>query len=64
MLDAIRRVYETYGFVPVNTPAIEYLSVLTGSAGNEAQSSIFRGKGPDEDRLGLRFDLTVRCFVW
>src|SRR6266567_6792121 len=59
MIDTIRRVYELYGFVPLSTPAIEYLDVLSGSAGQEAQQSIFRVSNPDEEALGLRFDLTV-----
>jgi histidyl-tRNA synthetase len=59
MVDVIRGVYELYGFVPLNTPAIEYLEVLSGSAGQEAQQSIFRVQGPEHEELGLRFDLTV-----
>jgi len=59
MIDTIRRVYELYGFVPLNTPAIEFLDVLSGSAGQEAQSSIFRVTNPENEALGLRFDLTV-----
>jgi histidyl-tRNA synthetase len=59
MVDAIRGVYELYGFVPLNTPAVEYLDVLSGSAGTEAQQSIFRVSTPENEPLGLRFDLTV-----
>jgi histidyl-tRNA synthetase len=59
MIDTIRGVYESYGFVPLSTPAIEYLDVLSGSAGQEAQQSIFRVSNPDDEALGLRFDLTV-----
>ncbi|MCB1033789.1 MAG: histidine--tRNA ligase [Acidobacteria bacterium] len=60
MIDTIRRVYESYGFSPISTPAIEYLDVLTGSeAGEEAQGSIFTVSNPEEEALGLRFDLTV-----
>jgi histidyl-tRNA synthetase len=59
MVDAIRSVYELYGFVPLSTPAIEYLDVLSGSAGQEAQASIFRVTNPENEALGLRFDLTV-----
>jgi len=59
MIDKIRAVYESYGFVPLSTPAIEYLDVLSGSAGQEAQQSIFRVSNPDDEALGLRFDLTV-----
>jgi len=60
MVDTIRGVYELYGFVPLSTPAIEYLDVLSGSGGTEATQSIFRVTNPKEDEeLGLRFDLTV-----
>ena len=59
MVDVIRGVYELYGFVPLSTPAIEYLDVLSGSAGQEAQQSIFRVTNPEREELGLRFDLTV-----
>lgn len=59
MVDTIRGVYERYGFVPIETPAIEYLDVLSGSAGQEAQQSIFRVESPEAEALGLRFDLTV-----
>src|ERR1051325_3204731 len=59
MIDTIRRVYELYGFVPLTTPAIEYLDVLSGSAGQEAQQSIFLVSNPEGEALGLRFDLTV-----
>lgn len=59
MVATIRKVYELYGFVPINTPAIEFLDVLSGSAGQEAQQSIFRVTNPENEALGLRFDLTV-----
>src|SRR5204863_4353036 len=59
MVDTIRRVYELYGFVPLSTPAIEFLDVLSGSAGQEAQQSIFRVTNPEREELGLRFALTV-----
>lgn len=66
LIETIRRVYELYGFVPLETPAIEYLDVLTGSAGDEANQSIFKVTNPDKkpgdpdsEALGLRFDLTV-----
>jgi histidyl-tRNA synthetase len=60
MIDTIRGVYELYGFVPLGTPAVEYLDVLLGSsAGPEAQQSIFTVRNPEGEELGLRFDLTV-----
>ncbi len=59
MVDTIRRVYELYGFVPLNTPAIEYLDILSGTAGQETQQSLFLVTNPEQEELGLRFDLTV-----
>jgi histidyl-tRNA synthetase len=59
LVEKIRAVYELYGFVPLSTPAVEYLDVLSGSAGQEAQKSIFRVVSPEGEPLGLRFDLTV-----
>ena len=60
MLAAICRVYELYGFSPISTPAIEHRDVLLGAAaGEETAGSIFTVRGPDDDDLGLRFDLTV-----
>ncbi|MEZ5365514.1 MAG: ATP phosphoribosyltransferase regulatory subunit [Bryobacterales bacterium] len=38
MIDVIRRVYESYGFSPLDTPAVEFLDVLSGSAGQERSS--------------------------
>jgi histidyl-tRNA synthetase len=59
MIDTVRGVYELYGFVPLSTPAIEFLDVLSGSGGQEATQSIFRVTNPEKEDLGLRFDLTV-----
>jgi histidyl-tRNA synthetase len=59
MIETIRGVYELYGFVPLDTPAVEYRDVLTGSAAGEAQQAIFTVANPEGEALGLRFDLTV-----
>ncbi len=60
VIDTIRGVYELYGFAPLVTPAIEPLEVLSGSAaGGEAQAGVFKVRGPEDEPLGLRFDLTV-----
>lgn len=59
IIDCIRGVYELYGYVPLGTPAMEYLDVLTGSAGEATDKELFVVQGPDEEKLGLRFDQTV-----
>lgn len=60
MIDTVRSVYERYGFLPLETPAVEYLDVLLGAEpGDEAARSIFTVSNPEREELGLRFDLTV-----
>jgi len=59
IIDTVRAVYERYGYVPLGTPALEFLDVLRGSAGEESDKQLFEVRGPDNERLGLRFDQTV-----
>lgn len=59
IIDTIRGVYERYGYVPLGTPAVEFLDVLAGSAGSETDKQLFEVKGPEGEKLGLRFDQTV-----
>jgi len=65
MLDVIRRNYERFGFVPVETPVIEFSDVLLTKTGGETERQVYfvqstgsleQGEKPD---LALRFDLTV-----
>jgi len=54
----VRDVFERHGFEPLDTPALEYLEVLTGKAGdNEKLMYHFPDQGGRE--VGLRYDLTV-----
>ena len=58
MMDKIRKSYEKFGFLPVDTPIIEIADVLLAKAGGETEKQIYRfNKG--ENDLALRFDLTV-----
>ncbi len=58
MYDKIREVYESFGFLPLDTPAIELSEVLLAKAGGETEKQIYRFQKGDND-LSLRFDLTV-----
>lgn len=42
ILSTIRQVYEKYGFQPLETPAMENLSVLTGKYGDEGDQLLFK----------------------
>ena len=65
MLDTIRRNFERFGFLPVETPVIEYSDVLLTKTGGETERQVYfvqstgalAKEGTPE--LALRFDLTV-----
>ncbi|MEI6835616.1 MAG: histidine--tRNA ligase [Candidatus Falkowbacteria bacterium] len=58
ILDTIRGVYESYGFVPLDTPVLERQEVILAKAGGETEKQIYCLEKGDE-KLALRFDLTV-----
>lgn len=58
IIDTIRVVYEKFGFLPLDTPVIEYSEILLAKAGGETEKQIYRFNKGDND-LSLRFDLTV-----
>ncbi|MBL7645944.1 MAG: histidine--tRNA ligase [Candidatus Hydrogenedentes bacterium] len=55
----IEAIFQTYGFAPVETPALEYLDVLLGAGGEETNKELFRLESPEGEAIALRFDLTV-----
>ena len=75
IFDTIRQVFRTYGFAPLETPAMENLSTLLGKYGDEGDKLLFKilnsgdyaaGLSDEEVRSaskicekGLRYDLTV-----
>jgi histidyl-tRNA synthetase len=65
VIGVIRRVYERYGFEPLETPAFENIETLLGKYGDEGNKLIFkilrRGEheASGEADLALRYDLTV-----
>ncbi len=59
MLEKIRRVYRSYGFAPIDTPALEYAEVLRGKGGDESDRLIYQFKDHGDREVALRFDLTV-----
>lgn len=58
MLEQARRVYRSYGFAPIDTPALEYAEILLGKGGEETDKQLYRFTHHDHD-IALRFDLTV-----
>ena len=42
IFESIRQIYQQYGFSPLETPALEQLSTLTGQYGQEGEQLIFK----------------------
>ena len=65
VINIIREVYESYGFAPLETPAVENIETLMGKYGEEGNQLIFkilkRGvhEATGQADLALRYDLTV-----
>jgi histidyl-tRNA synthetase len=59
ILDTARRVYRSYGFAPIDTPALEYLEILTGKGSEETDKQLYRFTDHGGRDVGMRFDLTV-----
>src|SRR3954471_6870783 len=59
MLERARRVYRSYGYAPIDTPALEYAEILIGKGGDESDRLIYRFKDHGDRDVALRFDLTV-----
>ena len=65
MLDAVRRNFERFGFLPIETPVMEFSNILLTKEGGETERQVYfvqstgsieQGEKPE---LALRFDLTV-----
>jgi histidyl-tRNA synthetase len=67
MLDTIRRTFEGFGFLPVETPVMELSEVLLTKSGGETERQVYfvqstgalEKAGDGLPELALRFDLTV-----
>src|SRR5215470_6223035 len=64
ILDRLRATFELYGFAPLETRAVEPLDQLLRKGETSKEVYLLRRlqaeeDGPDDDALGLHFDLTV-----
>lgn len=57
--DKIRETFEVYGFAPLQTPTLEYASLLLGKYGEEADKLVYTFQDRGERQVGLRYDQTV-----
>ncbi|MBU2052263.1 histidine--tRNA ligase [Patescibacteria group bacterium] len=57
-IDIIRKTFELYGFVPLETPAVEYLETFAGQIG-EDEKLFFKFTDAGGRKVALRYDQTV-----
>ncbi len=59
VLETIRTVFQKYGFLPLETPALEYKEILTGKYGKEGDKLMYEFQDQGGRDVALRYDLTV-----
>ncbi len=59
LIDTAKRIYRSFGFSPIDTPALEYLEILTGKGSDETDRLMYRFRDHGGRDVGMRFDLTV-----
>lgn len=55
----LRKTFETHGFDPIETPALEYKEVLLGKYGDEADKLVYTFRDKGDREVALRYDQTV-----
>jgi histidyl-tRNA synthetase len=59
LVEKIEASFRSCGFVPIDTPALEYAEILLGKGGGETEKQVYRFKDNGGRDVALRFDLTV-----
>lgn len=58
LMETARSVYRSFGFVPIDTPTLEYSEILCGKGSDETDRQMYRFQHGKHD-VAMRFDLTV-----
>lgn len=59
VLDILKKVFESYGFEPLETPALEYEEILSGKYGDEGDKLMYKFTDNGGRKVALRYDQTV-----
>lgn len=57
--DTLKKVFESYGFEPLETPTLEYEEILMGKYGEEGDKLMYRFEDNGGRRVAMRYDQTV-----
>lgn len=55
----LKKVFESYGFDPLETPVLEYEEILTGKYGEEGDKLMYKFEDNGGRRVAMRYDQTV-----
>lgn len=59
LMEKITQVYRSFGFVPIDTPVLEYAELLLRKSNGETEKQVFRFADNGGRDVAMRFDLTV-----
>ncbi len=59
VISALKQVFESYGFEPLETPALEYEEILLGKYGQEGDKLMYRFEDNGKRKVALRYDQSV-----
>lgn len=59
VINTLKKVFESYGFEPLETPALEYEQILLGKYGDEGDKLMYRFEDNGKRKVALRYDQTV-----
>jgi histidyl-tRNA synthetase len=59
VVDTLRKAFESYGFEPLETPALEYQEVLSGKYGDEGDRLMYKFTDQGGRDIALKYDQTV-----
>ncbi len=59
LISKLTKTYQSFGFVPIDTPVLEYTEILLRKSNGETEKQVFRFEDNGGRDVALRFDLTV-----
>jgi len=59
LVKKLEKTFQSFGFVPIDTPALEYSEILLGKGGGETDKQVYRFNDNGGRDVALRFDLTI-----
>ncbi len=59
LIAQLEKVFKLFGFVPIDTPVLEYTDILLGKGGGETDKQIYRFFDNGNRDIAMRYDLTV-----